>query len=166
MRSRSSSRGISARPNCRPAWARAPYTILPSITAVGAVAVAEAVAAAVRMAEAVGADAQTRANAQGANAATTGNGVRRLPKIPGSQSLRRHLPITTTPPGAAKAIVGRVTANTAIAGAGTVAAAISPKAAKPRSREVACPGSSPCGIHRERRHAGCRAEGFPNRQQP
>lgn len=77
---------ISARPNCRPAWARAPYTILPSITAVGAVAVAEAVAAAVRTAEAVGADAQTRANAQGANAATTGNGVRRLPKIPGSQS--------------------------------------------------------------------------------
>lgn len=142
------------------------YKILPSITAVGAVAVAEAVAAAVRTAEAVGADAQTRANAQGANAATTGNGVRRLPKIPGSQSLRRHLPITTTPPGAAKAIVGRVTANTAIAGAGTVAAAISPKAAKPRSREVACPGSSPCGIHRERRHAGCRAEGFPNRQQP
>lgn len=143
-----------------------PYTILPSITAVGAVAVAEAVAAAVRTAEAVGADAQTRANAQGANAATTGNGVRRLPKIPGSQSLRRHLPITTTPPGAAKAIVGRVTANTAIAGAGTVAAAISLRAAKPRSRAVACPGSSPCGIHRERRHAGCRAEGFPNRQQP
>ena len=142
------------------------YTILPSITAVGAVAVAEAVAAAVRTAEAVGADAQTRANAQGANAATTGNGVRRLPKIPGSQSLRRHLPITTTPPGAAKAIVGRVTANTAIAGAGTVAAAISLRAAKPRSRAVACPGSSPCGIHRERRHAGCRAEGFPNRQQP
>lgn len=87
-------------------------------------------------------------------------------KIPGSQSLRRHLPITTTPPGAAKAIVGRVTANTAIAGAGTVAAAISLRAAKPRSRAVACPGSSPCGIHRERRHAGCRAEGFPNRQQP
>ena len=80
---------------------------------------------------------------------------------PGSQSLRRHLPITTTPPGAAKAIVGRVTANTAIAGAGTVAAAISLRAAKPRSRAVACPGSSPCGIHRERRHAGCRAEGFP-----
>ena len=129
-------------------------------------AAAEAVAAAVRTAEAVGADAQTRANAQGANAATTGNGVRRLPKIPGSQSLRRHLPITTTPPGAAKAIVGRVTANTAIAGAGTVAAAISLRAAKPRSRAVACPGSSPCGIHRERRHAGCRAEGFPNRQQP